>query len=134
MAETADPRYVYKLVPSTAPVADPVPDQLPVSELDQTSGFFHLSTAKQVPNTLKIFFKNEPRVYVLRIEYEPIKGQIRWESPDGEVCGPRPGEGLFPHLYNGFRLGRKEVESVAVWDNQGGWDKALAGAEDWLLY
>jgi hypothetical protein len=49
-----------------------------------------------VPNTLKYFFKDEPLVYVLRIPYERVVHDIRWESPEGQVCGPRPKEGLFP--------------------------------------
>lgn len=38
------------------------------------------------------------------------------------------------HLYNGLKLGRNEVESIAIWQNDGGWDKALNGAKPWLLY
>jgi uncharacterized protein (DUF952 family) len=90
------PQYIYKLIPSTAPVPDSIPDRLPTSELDQRSGFIHLSTALQVPNTLKHFFKDEPLVYVLRIEYDRVEKDLRWESPDAKVCGPRTGEGMFP--------------------------------------
>ncbi|EAW11394.1 DUF952 domain-containing protein [Aspergillus clavatus NRRL 1] len=128
------PFYVYKLIPSTSPVREPLPERLPVSQLDHDSGFIHLSTAAQVPKTLKFFYKEEPLVYVLRIEYERIMPDVRWESPEGDVCGPRPGEGLFPHLYNGLKLGKDEVESLAVWTNEEGWDKALAQASPWLLY
>ncbi|EAL87458.1 hypothetical protein KXW98_009471 [Aspergillus fumigatus] len=128
------PFYLYKLVPSTSPVREPLPERLPVSELDQESGFIHLSTALQVPNTLKYFFKDEPLVYVLRIESERVIDDIRWESPDAKICGPRPDEGLFPHLYNGLRLGKNEVESIAVWTNEAGWDKAISQAKPWLLY
>lgn len=96
MGDTAAPKYVYKLVPSTASVPDPLPEKLPVSDLDQKSGFVHLSTARQIPNTLKFFFKNDPLVYVLRIEYEKVEREIRWENPDASVCGPRGGEGMFP--------------------------------------
>jgi len=152
---SSTPKYIYKLVPSDAPVPDNLPDKLPVSHLDQQSGFIHLSTALQVPNTLKMFFKEEPLVYVLRLEYEKVKGDIRWESPDAKVCGPRGGEGMFPvglkrelyanpsfifltvaikHLYNGQKLGKNEVESVAIWKNEGGWDHALKTAESWLIY
>ncbi|GAQ38991.1 hypothetical protein AtubIFM55763_002492 [Aspergillus tubingensis] len=130
----AEPLYVYKLIPSTSPVREPLPDRLPVSELDEKSGFVHLSTAFQVPNTLKMFFKDEPLVYVLRIPFEGIAGQVRWENPDGTVCGPRPKEGLFPHLYNDLKLGKDEVETVAIWKNDEGWDKALLQAKPWLLY
>ncbi|KAL4954740.1 hypothetical protein BDW69DRAFT_134922 [Aspergillus filifer] len=129
-----EPFYLYKLIPSTAPVREPLPERLPVSELDQKSGFVHLSTALQVPNTLKFFFKDEPLVYVLRIPYERVARDIRFEDPEGRVCGPRPDEGLFPHLYNGLKLGRDEVESIGVWTNEEGWDKRLAAAKPWLRY
>ncbi|KAL1966576.1 hypothetical protein VTN77DRAFT_3987 [Rasamsonia byssochlamydoides] len=131
---SSKPTYIYKLIPSTAPVPDDLPERLPVSDLDQRSGFIHLSTAPQVPNTLKFFFKGEPLVYVLRIEYERVEKDIRWESPDATVCGPRGGEGMFPHLYNGLKLGKDEIESVAVWHNENGWDEALKKAESWLVY
>lgn len=149
------PRYIYKIVPSTTPIREPLPETLPVSELDRNSGFIHLSMASQVPNTLKFFFSEEPVVYILRINHADVIQDIRWESPDGKVCGPRPGEGLFPvsgefscfgrpndnlliqlqpkHLYNGLKLGKDEVESIAIWQNDGGWDKALDGAKPWLL-
>ncbi|RJE19289.1 hypothetical protein PHISCL_08377 [Aspergillus sclerotialis] len=128
------PLYLYKLIPSTSPVLEPIPERLPVSDIDHQSGFIHLSTAFQVPNTLKFFFKDEPIVYVLRIRYERVEQDIRWEDPEGKVCGPRPNEGLFPHLYNGLNLGRQEVESMAVWRNDNGWDNALNRARPWLIY
>ena len=90
------PRYIYKIIPSSASVHEPLPERLPVSELDQSSGFIHLSMANQLLNTLKWFFKDEPLVYILRIEYDRVVQDIRWESPDRKICGPRPGEGLFP--------------------------------------
>ncbi|GAB1211490.1 hypothetical protein ATERTT37_000605 [Aspergillus terreus] len=117
-----EPFYVYKIIPSTAPVREPLPDRLPVSEIDEKSGFIHLSTAFQVPNTLKYFFKDEPLVYVLRIPYERVVHDIRWESPEGQ------------HLYNGLKLGKDEVESIGIWSNDHGWDKALAASKPWLMY
>ncbi|KAJ9301904.1 hypothetical protein DTO271G3_770 [Paecilomyces variotii] len=128
------PRYLYKIVPSSSRVPEPLPERLPVSLMDQRSGFIHLSTAHQIPNTLKYFFRDEPLVYVLRIEYDRVEQDIRWEDPDGQVCGPRAGEGQFPHLYNGLKLGRGEVESVAIWKNQDGWDEVIKKAKPWLLY
>ncbi|KAJ5208490.1 hypothetical protein N7449_002869 [Penicillium cf. viridicatum] len=130
----SQPRYIYKIVPSTAPVREPIPERLTVSELDKADGFIHFSMAHQVGGTLKAFFTEEPLVYVLRIEYHRVIQDIRWESPDGKVSGPRPGEGLFPHLYNGLKLGREEIESVAIWQNDEGWDKALTAGKPWLLY
>ena len=92
----SDPLYLYKLVPSSTPVREPLPERLPVSDIDKKTGFIHLSTAFQVPNTLDSFFKNEPMMYILRIPYEVVAQDIYWECPEGTVCGPRPNEGLFP--------------------------------------
>lgn len=55
-----------------------------------------------------------------------IEHQVRWEDPKAEVCGERGGEGMFPHLYNGLKLGKDEVESVTCWElpSEGhGWGK-----------
>jgi len=134
--DSLKPTYIYKLIPSSAPPPDPLPPVLPVSDLDRSSGFIHLSTAKQVPNTLKRFFTDEPRVYILRLQYDPLEQKIRWEDPKGEVCGPRGGEGMFPHLYNDLKVGSEEVESVAAWDRREGesWDDVIKRGEDWLVY
>ncbi|KAG2126442.1 hypothetical protein BD769DRAFT_1462374 [Suillus cothurnatus] len=119
----ANPTYIYKLISSTAAPPDPLPDRLPVSDLDQTSGFIHLSTARQVPKTLNFFYKHDVKVYVLRIPYNPVEKNIKWEDPKAEVCGPRGGEGL------------TKVESVQCWEKgPDGWDSALQAAEAWLVY
>ena len=83
-------------------------------------------------------------MYVLRIPYADVKKDIKWEDPNATVCGNRPGEGLFPHLYNGLRLGKDEVDSVACWDrgdgavadDKKGWEQLVKDAEKegWLVY
>jgi uncharacterized protein (DUF952 family) len=98
----SQPRYIYKIVSSTTPVREPIPERLEVSDLDKNDGYIHLSTAHQVGNTLKTFFTEEPLVYVLRIEYHRVIQDIRWESPDLKRSGPRPGEGLFPVSYMNY--------------------------------
>jgi uncharacterized protein (DUF952 family) len=134
------PSYVYKLVPSSAPILDPLPDALPISELDSTSGFIHLSTSIQISNTLKLFFGSHSSVYILRIPYSgQVEEKIRWEDPKAEVCGPRGGEGMFPHLYNELKLGKNEMDSVKLLEKASsdeGWDESLRKAEEeeWLIY
>ncbi|KXN86395.1 hypothetical protein AN958_10257 [Leucoagaricus sp. SymC.cos] len=129
------PTYVYKLVPSSAPPPEPLPEELPLSELDEKSGFIHLSTAPQVLGTLRYFFGGDKKIYILRIPFEPVKDKIRWESPDKKVCGPRPDEGLFPHLYDG-KLGNDEVDRVVTLEKrEAGWDAVMEEAKStWLVY
>ncbi|KAG6920215.1 hypothetical protein DXG01_004984 [Tephrocybe rancida] len=135
---TTTPNYIYKLISSSSPVPlnhDDIPERLPVSAIDQNSGFVHLSTSAQLPGTLKFFFADDPLVYILRIKYADFDDKIRWEDPKAEVCGPRGGEGMFPHLYNGLKLGKDEIESVHLMEKEeGGWDAALLKAREWLLY
>ncbi|KAH7890284.1 hypothetical protein F5I97DRAFT_1834256 [Phlebopus sp. FC_14] len=131
------PTYIYKLISHTTPPPTDLPDVLPISPLDQSSGFVHLSTAHQVPGTLKRFFSGDPHVHILRLLYDKVEKDIKWEDPKAEVCGPRGGEGMFPHLYNGLRLGREEVESVLVVPNgEAGWEEALSedAVAGWLVY
>jgi hypothetical protein len=40
---------------------------------------------------------------------------------------------LIKHLYNGLKLGKQEIESVATWKNEDGWDNALEKAASWLV-
>ncbi|KAJ7638686.1 hypothetical protein FB45DRAFT_903542 [Roridomyces roridus] len=128
------PTYIYKLVSHSTPVPEPIPETLPLSELDVQSGFIHMSTALQVSRTLKRFFAEEPRVYVLRVDYSVVEKDIKWEDSKGEAPGEVGGDGMFAHIYN-RGLGAAEIESVVVWERNGGnWDEALKGAESWLVY
>ncbi|KAF8974342.1 hypothetical protein BDZ97DRAFT_1911538 [Flammula alnicola] len=130
------PTYIYKIVPSSTPPPSPLPDVLPVSDLDKSSRFIHLSTALQVPGTLKRFFADEDRVYILRIDYKSVESKIKWEDSKGEVAGGVGEVDMFPHLYNDLRLGKAEVESVVEWERQSGWDAAIdkAKADSWFIY
>jgi uncharacterized protein (DUF952 family) len=143
---------IYKIVPGSPPV--PItpsghlpPDySLPVSDLDKRSGFLHMSTAKQIPNTLHYFFASSAAfrdvVFLLRVPLRQLEERnlIRWESPDAKLCGPRNGEGMFPHIYDDqkFKLTANEVESVRqVVSHEGcdGWEAALLKLRDenWLI-
>jgi hypothetical protein len=65
MSAESPPRYIYKIVPS--PPGDPFPKEHPLSELDQTDGFVHLSTSTQVS--------------VLRIRCHSLLMQLRYLRP-----------------------------------------------------
>ena len=50
------PRYVYKILASAPP--SPIPNDMPLSDLDRTDGFIHLSTGWRVPITAGMYFKD----------------------------------------------------------------------------
>ena len=77
------PIYLYKIVPPSTPPPIPLPERLPVSELDSSDGFLHLSTAVQIPETLKRFFADAKMVYILRIEYKIVEKDTKWQYPTG---------------------------------------------------
>ncbi|KIM46032.1 hypothetical protein M413DRAFT_441097 [Hebeloma cylindrosporum] len=128
------PTYIYKIVPASAVPPSPLPDALPVSQLDSSDGFIHLSTAGQVPGTLKQFFSDEDSVCILRIPYATVEKDVKWENDKGK--GGVGEENVFPHLYNGLRLGNAEIETIAEWKWNHGWDAAINQAitDCWLIY
>ncbi|KAJ3758716.1 hypothetical protein F5878DRAFT_608075 [Lentinula raphanica] len=136
------PNFIYKLVPSSESaisISEELPIRLPVSSIDQQSGFIHLSTSVQLLNTLKRFFAQDSSVFILRLPFDRLEEEklIRWEDPKAEVCGPRGGEGMFPHLYNDLKLGKEEVDLVQVLTPvEGSWHKAIENAKEdgWLVY
>ncbi|KAF8165200.1 hypothetical protein B0H34DRAFT_671106 [Crassisporium funariophilum] len=135
------PTYIYKIVPASVPLPSPLPDALPVSDLDKADGFLHLSTALQLPETLKRYFVDVDRLFILRIEYKNVEQDVKWEDRKGIGRQFYPGgvgeKDMFPHIYNGLRIGKAEIESVGVWErDSNGWDTAIdrARSENWFIY
>ncbi|QDS72157.1 hypothetical protein FKW77_004472 [Venturia effusa] len=97
------PIYIWKILDSDP---NPLPEGLPLSDLDRSDGFIHLSTADQVPGTCDRFFSAAQTLYLLRIPLERVESRIKWEDNS---------HGSFPHLYDadlGNALGSKEVKEV----------------------
>ncbi|PPQ65214.1 hypothetical protein CVT26_000191 [Gymnopilus dilepis] len=130
------PTYIYKIVPVSSGLPDPIPESLPVSELDKKDNFIHLSTAAQLPGTLDRFFPDHEQVHILRIAYKNVEKDIKWENSKGTAPGGVGEEGIFPHLHNGLRLGCNEIESVATWKKDPDWASAVNKAKDinWFIY
>ena len=132
MGYEAFPKNLYKIVPSAPP--NPIPQQYPLSELDQNDGFVHLSTAEQVrsycgplvdlliiskvPKTADLFFKNTTTLWVIKLRSADFEPSTKWE--DG-----------FPHLYGNF--GKDNVSSIEQFDraeNQA-WSEVM-NSSSWL--
>lgn len=152
MTTTSSTLYIYKICPADPPIpTNPATNTLPkdytlsASALDASSKFIHLSTASQVPGTLFHFFpapaSERTSIVLLRIPYASLEdaGVVRWESPDASICGPREGEGLFPHVYfadGRLGLSAEEVEGVRELVSEvgeEGWVAGLKRLEAWLV-
>lgn len=122
-SQTTIPKYIYKILPSSPTPPSPLPETLPVSSLDARDNFIHASTSQQLLGTLRLFFAAEPSVILLRIPVANVRNAIVWEPPNehgqGAKWNPASGEPrphhFFPHLYNGLKLGRDEVDVVGTW-------------------
>ena len=67
--------------------------------LDKEDGFIHFSTSKQLPLTLKLYFKDSKKLILLQVDEEKIKDKIIYE---GSNSNDRVGK--FPHLYDKFNM------------------------------
>lgn len=85
----SEPTYIYKLVSFPPNLKESLPEKLPLSELDKKDKFIHLSTALQVPGTLKRFFAEDSKVNILRIKYSAVEEDVKWEDSKGKGTTPR---------------------------------------------
>lgn len=62
-----------------------------ISPSFETEGFIHLSTQKQVENTLKRYYSGKTGLVLLQIDAEKMKDNLKYElASNGEY---------FPHIY-----------------------------------
>ncbi|KAL7268157.1 hypothetical protein RUND412_009234 [Rhizina undulata] len=118
-------KHLYKILPSPPPT--PIPQSLPLSPLDKDSGYIHLCTASQVPGVVSRFMSEEEELWLLKIPYERIEKDVKWEA----VTEGGEGGEEFPHLFS-ERLGVEEVTGVKVFiRGEGAWEHVWESVE-WL--
>ncbi|KAF9133589.1 hypothetical protein BGW39_009442 [Mortierella sp. 14UC] len=132
LAPAVDPEFVYKLI-SPASLFNPSDKVLPLSALDKADGFYHLSTSAQVPGTANRFFPRSKfaDLLILKIKFEAIKPQVRWEAAKGEH--PTDVSRIFPHVYGDLEQGSAVVgrimmewdEAGQAWDFSAGWENRV---------
>lgn len=115
------PKYLFKIV-SEEP--DARSDTVELSELDKQSGYIHLSTATQVPQTCNLFFSKSNKLHIIKFPYKKIKNRTRWERAADR-------EELFPHVYGELRT--TEVHSVRTFHKGENTWTAVLGEETWLF-
>ncbi|KAG0265101.1 hypothetical protein DFQ27_000819 [Actinomortierella ambigua] len=103
------PTFVYKLI-SPASAFNKDDTVLPLSELDRNDGFYHLSTAAQVPDTANRYFPGSkfPELLVLKIRYRGIQPLVRWD--------PVPPNRVFPHVYGDLLQEHIDSKIKLSWD------------------
>jgi uncharacterized protein (DUF952 family) len=79
--------------------------------LDEGDGYVHLSTAKQVAETLRLHYAGQAGVQLLEYDLESLGSDIRWEESRGGQ--------LFPHLYGSLFIA-KAVRQWALANDESG--------------
>lgn len=92
------------------------------SDLDERSGFVHLSFGYQVMRTIKSFFKNDAKVYVIALDQaglESAGASIRKEAN-------KPGGDVFPHVYNLTTIPVLAIKEIRIFerDAHGHWKES----------
>jgi uncharacterized protein (DUF952 family) len=118
------PKFLYKILPTAPP--SPLPECLPLSDLDRNDGYIHLSTAEQVHGTADKFFTSASELWLLKIEYKVLKAGTDGDGTAGkaEIKWEEVGRGCFAHLYGGD-LGSGNVAEAMRVDKKGTWAETL---------
>ncbi len=72
------------------------------NDLDQETGYLHLSLPRQLPRIVEKYFNSREQIVFLEIPLEKVKTHLKWE--------PNSKGDLFPHFYG--VLEREHVEGV----------------------
>jgi uncharacterized protein (DUF952 family) len=115
------PAHVFKIVASQP---DMKSEKIQLTELDEQSGFIHLSTGPQIPRTCDRFFSSTETLYIIKFPYEKLKSNIKWErAPDSDE--------LFPHLYSD--LWTVDVDSTRELSKGAASWMDILGRDAWLF-
>ena len=64
---------------------------------DARDGFIHVSTAAQVPETLRKHYVGQRALFLVEVDGDALGSELRWERSRNDE--------LFPHLYGELDLG-----------------------------
>ena len=85
------PELVYKIASAESYAPAERSGTFAGMPIDAEDGFIHLSTAAQLPETLRLHFRGQGGLLLIAVRTADIAAGLRWE--------PSRGGALFPHLY-----------------------------------
>ena len=80
--------------------------------VDLADGYIHLSTAGQLPETVRKHFAGQTDLHVAKVDLYALGDAVRWE--------PSRGGALFPHVYVDLPLSAVMAHGPLTWDRDGG--------------
>lgn len=95
------PRLIYKIATSASLAPARLSGRYAGMPIDLSDGYMHFSTAAQLPETLRLHFRNQSDLVLLAVRTADLGAGLTWELSRGGQ--------LFPHLY-GDHLDLAHVE------------------------
>lgn len=103
-----NPDFIYKICTPEVFAAAEQSGIFTGMPIDERDGYLHFSTASQLPETLRLYFKGE-KVMVFAVRSFDMGSKLVWEASRGGA--------LFPHVYGTFPM------SAVTW---GAWIEVAA--------
>jgi len=121
----SDCRFIFKIVYREPDLSSTT---IELSDLDKQSGFIHLSTGEQIPQTCHLFFPDFNTLYIIKFSYDKLKTNniIKWEPPAPD------NDQLFPHLYGDLKTADVDHSMRAFRREQGSTWIDVLSKEEWL--
>ena len=110
-APLRNPDLVYKVVTQTAYREESRDGVFHGMPIDRADGFCHLSSGKQLGETLSLHFRGQRDLLILAVRSYDLGTLLRWE--------PSRGGQLFPHVYGTFPMSAVAYEATIAVDADG---------------
>ncbi|RXK38902.1 hypothetical protein M231_03851 [Tremella mesenterica] len=106
-------------------------------QLDHDDGFVHTSSGPQVLDTLELFFKDVPQIWLLRMDVGRLSAwrKIEWLPGSGQTSTQTAPRHICAHLHRPWLKGEEIDSFISVAQGKGGWEVALSDrkVKEWLV-
>ncbi|HQZ12327.1 MAG TPA: DUF952 domain-containing protein [Devosia sp.] len=106
-----NPEFIYKIATGDVAAASRASGSFTGMPIDTADGYLHFSTAAQVGETLRLWFKGQGGLALLAVRASGMGEALRWE--------PSRGGQLFPHVYGTFPMSAVVHEATVTVDAEG---------------
>lgn len=87
----SEPEFIYKVATAAALDESRQRGAFSGMPVDERDGYIHMSTAAQLPETLRLHFAGQSGLMLFAVRTAELGATLRWE--------PSRGGQLFPHIY-----------------------------------
>lgn len=91
-----NPEFIYKIASADVVAAGAASGTFTGMPIDTHDGYIHFSTAEQLAETLRLYFKGQKGLVLFSVRSEEMGSRLVWEASRGGA--------LFPHVYGTFPI------------------------------